>query len=76
MRTVDVGLFEHLCEELIDEVTRSGEPIVITRGGEPIAELAPFSPQRPLFWGAHHPHQVGILDNIGEPIDVAWPAER
>lgn len=41
MRRVEVALFELLFEELIDEVASSGEPIVITRDGEPLVSLEP-----------------------------------
>lgn len=41
MRRVEVSLFELLCEELIDEVASSGEPIIITRDGQPIVSLEP-----------------------------------
>jgi antitoxin (DNA-binding transcriptional repressor) of toxin-antitoxin stability system len=64
MRAVDVGLFKHLFEELIDEVAKSGEPMAITRDGEAIAELAPFAPVRQSLWGAQKGQNVwpGRLD--------------
>ena len=68
MRAVDVGFFEHLCEELIDEVARSGEPIAISRNGAPIAELAPVSTGRrgPLAG-------CGNMDRLGGPAPLAVP---
>ena len=34
--------FEARCPEIIEEVRRSRRPVLITRRGRPIAELAPF----------------------------------
>jgi hypothetical protein len=48
MRRVELSLFELLLEELIDEVASSGEPIIITRDGEPVVTLEPAS--RALFF--------------------------
>ena len=75
MRAVDIGLFEHLLEELIDEVAKSGEPMATTKDGEPIAELAPFAPVRQSLWGAHK-GQIEILGDIVAPIDVEWDVDR
>ena len=75
MRAVDIGLFEHLCEELIDEVARSGEPIIITRGSAPIAQLSPVTTARRSLWGAHN-GQIEILGDIVAPVDVEWDDDR
>jgi antitoxin (DNA-binding transcriptional repressor) of toxin-antitoxin stability system len=75
MRAVDIGLFEHLFEELIDEVAKSGEPVAITKDGEPMAKLAPFAPVRQSLWGAHK-GQIEILGDLLAPIDVEWDADR
>ena len=75
MRAVDIGLFEHLFEELMDEVAKSGEPVAITKDGKPIAELARYAPVRRSLWGAHK-GQIEILGDIIAPIDVEWDVER
>jgi len=75
MRAVDIGLFEHLFEQLIDEVAKSGEPMAITKDGEPIAELAACAPVRQSLWGAHK-GQIEILGDIVAPVDVEWDADR
>jgi len=74
MRAIDVDLFGHLFEELIDEVMSSGEPIVIARGGKPIARIEPIGRKQgpKSLWGAHK-GQIEIPgDNILAPIEVEW----
>ena len=70
MRAVDDELFGALCKELILEVTRSGEPIFITRDGLPITRLEPIKPKPPskTLWGVHK-GQIEILGDIIAPID-------
>jgi antitoxin (DNA-binding transcriptional repressor) of toxin-antitoxin stability system len=75
MRAVDIGLFEHLFEELIDEVAGRANLLAITKDDEPIAELAPFAPVRQSLWGAHK-GQIEILGDIVAPVDVEWDADR
>jgi prevent-host-death family protein len=50
MRTVPAGEFKQHCLRLLDEVGTSGEPIVITKRGRPIAQLTAVSPERPEDW--------------------------
>jgi antitoxin (DNA-binding transcriptional repressor) of toxin-antitoxin stability system len=73
MRAVDIGLFEHLFDEMIDEVAKSGEPLAITRNGTPVAEVAPFAPLRQSLWDTHE-GEIEILSDIIAPIDVEWDA--
>lgn len=39
MRTIGAGEFKQRCLRLLDEVGVSGEPIVITKRGRPVAQL-------------------------------------
>ena len=41
MRTVAAGEFKQHCLRLLDEVGTSGESLVITKRGRPVAELVP-----------------------------------
>ncbi len=76
MRAVDIELFGHLFEELVDEVSSSGEPVVITRYGKPIVRLEPIvRKQGPKsLWGMHK-GEIEILGDIIEPIDVEWEVD-
>jgi antitoxin (DNA-binding transcriptional repressor) of toxin-antitoxin stability system len=53
----------------MDEVAQSGEPLVVTKNGRPIAQLTPISRERRSIWGLHK-GQIEILGDILEPIDM------
>ncbi len=50
MRTMPAGEFKQVCLRLLDEVGESGEPIVITKRGKAVAQLAPLQPGRAEDW--------------------------
>ena len=50
MRTIPAGEFKQTCLRLLDEVGASGEPIVITKRGKAVAQLAPVKPERSDDW--------------------------
>lgn len=41
MREIKAGEFKAKCLALLDEVAETGEPIVVTKRGKPIATLSP-----------------------------------
>lgn len=72
IRFVPAGLFKATCLALLDEVAETGEELVITKRGEPVARLVPIC-------------DVGAADLLGSvvwegdivaPIDEAWDAAR
>jgi prevent-host-death family protein len=75
MRTIKASEFKARCLKLMDEVAESGEPVVITKNGKPIAQLGPF-PSRPKTLRGLHKGQIEILGDIIEPLDVEWEANR
>ncbi|MGH6921872.1 MAG: type II toxin-antitoxin system Phd/YefM family antitoxin [Geminicoccaceae bacterium] len=75
MRTVKASEFKATCLKLMDEVAASGEPVVITKNGKPVAQLGPVGRERKSIWGLHK-GQIEILGDIIEPIDVEWEANR
>ena len=70
-RTMKASEFKAKCLALMDEIAESGEEIVITKRGKPVARLAPCEP-RSLF-GAGGP--IVMHDDLIEPIDMEWEAE-
>ena len=75
MRTVKASEFKAKCLKLMDEVAESGEPLVVTKNGKPIAQLRPIGRERKSIWGLHK-GQIEILGDILEPIDAGWEADR
>jgi len=75
MTTIQASEFKAKCLALMDQVARTGETILVTKNGKPVAELRPHRPPRiksPL--GLHKGRSV-ILGDIIEPLDtISWKA--
>ncbi len=51
MEAVPISKFKATCLALLDRVKRAGQPITITRKGEPIARvIPPPPPEKPESW--------------------------
>lgn len=48
MRTIAAGQFKAQCLRLLDEVAETGETIVVTKRGKPVAKLQPVEEPRSL----------------------------
>ncbi|MGD2115603.1 MAG: type II toxin-antitoxin system Phd/YefM family antitoxin [Acidobacteriota bacterium] len=44
METIAISKFKATCLALLDRVKKTGQPLVITRRGEPIAQVIPPEP--------------------------------
>lgn len=75
MRTVKASEFKAKCLKLMDEVARSGEPLIVTKNGKPVAQLGPVVRERRSIWGLHK-GQIEILGDIVSPIEEDWEADR
>lgn len=76
-RTIPAGEFKAKCLKLLDEVAESGETVVITKRGKPVARLAPVvkRPAKKLIGFAEG--QVQILGDIISPLDdIEWEAMK
>ena len=73
-RVVKASEFKAKCLKLMDEVSESGEEIIITKNGRPVSRLLPYR-QRPKTLFGRDRDKLVILGDIGEPIDVEWGAE-
>ena len=43
MHTIQASKFKAKCLALMDDVARTGETLIVTKNGRPIAELRPYS---------------------------------
>ena len=73
-RTIKASEFKAKCLRLMDEVAESGEEIVITKNGRPIARLLPYRKQSGDWFGADR-DRIEIIGDIISPIDLEWEAE-
>ena len=67
---IAAGEFKARCLKLLDEVAESGEGLVITRRGKPVARLVPMPGTRELFGALAG--SVVREDDIVSPIDEDW----
>ena len=75
MRSIKASEFKAKCLHLMDEVERTGEPIVITKKGRPIAQLGPVKRRVDSLFGLHR----GLIEIKGDiilPIEDEWEADR
>ena len=72
-RTIKASDFKARCLKLMDDVAESGEEIVITKYGRPVARLTSYQKQ-PKSWFGAHKDIIKIHGDIGEPIDAEWDA--
>ncbi len=51
MEQLAISKFKATCLAVLDRVNRTGQPVLITRFGKPVAEVGPPSPpERPERW--------------------------
>ncbi len=75
-RRIRAGEFKAKCLKLMDHVEATGEAIVITKRGIPIAELGPVRGKAGSLLGSLR-GRIEILGDILEPVEgVTWEATR
>lgn len=70
-KTIKAGEFKAKCLELMDRVAESGESLVITKRGKPVAVLNPVrdsSRTAPGFFKS----RMEIMGDVVAPIGVDW----
>ena len=74
-KIVKASEFKAKCLALIDEVASTGEPVIVTKNGKPLAELVPLKPkQKRSPFGIWKDGK--ITGDIISPIDVEWDAMK
>ena len=70
-RTIGAGEFKAKCLELMDDVARSGEAIVITKRGKPVAKLGPVV-EKPAALFGYLKGNFSYVGDVVAPLDVEW----
>ena len=70
---IPAAVFKAECLKLMDEVARTGQPVVITKHGKPVAQLVPIPAQSRSLFG-YMKNTVKIKGDVVAPIDEAWSA--
>jgi prevent-host-death family protein len=70
--TIAAGEFKARCLALLDQVARTGQPLVVTKRGKPVAKLVPIDepPTRSLRGS------VVTLGDVVSPLDDEWEMEK
>ena len=78
MKTIGAGDFKQTCLRLLDEVRETGETIVITKRGDPVAQLAPVPRTRETDWAGAMRGTGSILGDLVQPAleEEEWEALR
>ena len=73
-RIIKASEFRAKCLALLDEVEQTGDRLVITKKGKPVAELVPHKPAKRRSPLGIFKGRMEILGDIISPIDVEWEA--
>lgn len=75
MRTIQASEFKAKCLALMDQVARTGETLVVTKNGRPVAELHPHRGVRAKSLIGLHKGQLTIHGDIVSPVGTdLWNA--
>ena len=74
-RTMSAAEFKAKCLQAMEQVAATGEPIVVTKRGKPIAQLAPVS-RKPKTLRGFLKGRVKTRKGIISPVKIVWDADR
>lgn len=72
--SIPAAVFKAECLRLMDEVARTGQPVVITKHGKPVAQLVPV-PAAPRSLFGYMRNTVAIKGDIVAPSGGSWSAD-
>ena len=67
-QTIGVAEFKARCLELLDNVDKRGDEIIVTKRGKPIAKIEPVRPAVDDLGGAY----AGRMTIVGDIVNVNW----
>jgi prevent-host-death family protein len=72
--SIPAAVFKAECLKLMDEVARTGQPIVITKHGRPVAQLVPV-PAEPESLFGYMSDTLTIQGDVVAPTGEPWSAD-
>jgi prevent-host-death family protein len=72
--SIPAAVFKAECLRLMDEVARTGQPVVITKHGKPVAQLVPV-PAAPDSLFGYMKDTVTITGDVVAPAGESWSAD-
>jgi antitoxin (DNA-binding transcriptional repressor) of toxin-antitoxin stability system len=73
MQTIKASEFKAKCLALMDEVARTGRPLLVTKNGKPVAELRAHRPAAGPVLGILK-GKLTVAGDILSPLDADWDA--
>lgn len=70
-REIPAGKFKDGCLALLDEVAASGEPIIVTKRGRPVAKVVPVEPPASLLGSVSYDTEADLVAALPQQ----WDAE-
>lgn len=67
METIAISKFKATCLALLDRVKKTGQPLLITKRGEPIAQVVPPQPEPPE--GSTFGCMAGTVEILGDIVE-------
>ncbi len=52
--TIPAGRFKNGCLAILDEVARTGKPVIVTKRGRPVAKIVPIEEPKPVEGSVVH----------------------
>jgi len=73
--TMTAAEFKARCLEIMDRVAETGEPVIVTKRGRPVAQLAPIR-AKPTTLRGFLKGGVKIRGDAIAPLGLPWDVER
>ena len=74
-RTMSAATFKAKCLQVMDRVAATGEPVVVTKRGKPVAQLGPVG-AKPRSLHGFLKGRIKAGRDVISPIGVSWEAGR
>jgi prevent-host-death family protein len=71
MKQIPAGEFKAQCLAIMDQVSKSGEPVVVTKHGKPVVKLVPAEEQGDDIFN----YMAGKVKIVGDIVGPITPAE-
>jgi prevent-host-death family protein len=75
-RAIPAGEFKARCLALLDEVQASGEEIIVTKRGKPVARVVPVNDDAVKRARDRLRGSITFQGDIVSPIEVEWEADQ
>ena len=75
MKTVKASEFKAKCLQIMDDIAETGDTIVVTKNGKPVARMVPYQIKPDTLYGMHK-DKIVVEGDIISPIDVVWNADQ